>query len=99
MPDKATLIVFTPLILIMLGVGWFEFGCFMLPIKWRANRRWDKFLCRQGSHVCYSPCAMGCCWECVRCEAEKADKLDLYYELWSEGKGLRSIHNEVRKWR
>lgn len=41
---------------------------FLLPIKWRLKSpRWDKFLCKIGSHRCINICGRGCCWECIRC--------------------------------
>lgn len=53
---------------------------FHLPIRWRIRSpRWDKFLCSTGSHRCRSSC--GCCWTCMRCDAEKkgAEVLEKHY--------------------
>lgn len=54
---------------------------FHLPIRWRIRSpRWDRFLCSTGSHRCRSSC--GCCWTCMRCDAEKkgAEVLAKHYE-------------------
>lgn len=40
---------------------------------------WDKLCCKLGLHRCIPLCRKGCCWECVRCEAEKKGRLHEHY--------------------
>jgi len=55
-------------------------GKYHLPISWRIKSpKWDKFLCKIGSHRCYTLCGMGCCWGCRRCEAEEKGQLEEHY--------------------
>lgn len=55
------------------------FGRFMTPMRYRIQYpKWDKFLCSIESHRCTSTC--GCCWTCLRCEAEKKGALEAHYE-------------------
>ena len=53
---------------------------FHLPMSWRiASPRWDRLLCKLDSHRCRNACGLGCCWECLRCRAEREGKLDEHY--------------------
>lgn len=53
---------------------------FCLPLNWRLKwPKWDKFLCKLGSHRCRRLCRSGCCWTCIRCDAEKDGKLNEHY--------------------
>lgn len=69
-PDWTIRVLFTALASIPIGL-FLEQLRFALPIKWRANARWDAFLCSIGSHRCRRICRSGCCWECIRCEGAK----------------------------
>lgn len=60
-----------------LVVGW---RWWQPPVKLRFKfPAYDKFCCLTGLHRCVPTCRKGCCWECVRCEAEKAGKLNEHY--------------------
>lgn len=62
------------------AVFFLTFGKFMTPMRYRIRfPKWDKFLCKIGSHRCYDACGRGCCWACYRCEAEKQGVLDELY--------------------
>ena len=84
MGDKIV-IIFVLIMLIILFIPFILYLRFCTPIKLRIKYpKWDKFLCKIGSHRCINICGMGCCWECVRCKAEEEGKLDEHYNKIKE---------------
>lgn len=71
------LMVFVIIFSKIMGWSWWQ-PPMKLRIKFPA---FDKFCCWGGLHRCVPICGRGCCWECVRCEAEKAGKLNEHYAI------------------
>lgn len=80
-PEWIVRVLFTAMCAVPISM-FFEQLRFVLPIRWRVNRRWDAFLCRIGSHRCIPICGSRCCWECLRCHPD-SPSVRRYFERLS----------------